>query len=376
MIKKINLKLFTAISTLTGTVIGAGFLGIPYVVSKSGFLIGLVHMLILCTVMMIINLMMGEIVLSSKTLHHIAGYSSKYLGRKTKIFVFLSSVIGFYAALVAYLIGEGLSLSFLIAGNAQYAIWLGLIFWVFMAFLTFGGIKEFRKIEPIAVGLVFLVTIILGIINFNRIDVSNLLTTNFSYMFLPFGIVLFAFMGMSSIPEMRRVLGKNQSLMKKAIIIGSFIPLFVYVLFTIIVLGIYGQGVEQVATITLGKIVTLLGVFTMFSAFLALSLALQDTYRFDFGIHKVKAWLLSISIPLVLYLAIEMFGFAGFTKVLSFGGAISGGLLSIAVLLIHEHLRDYKGKLNREPEFKIRMPLMIKIVFIIIFVLGIIYEIA
>ncbi len=37
-------KLFQAIATLTGTVIGAGFLGIPYVMSKSGFLIGLAWM--------------------------------------------------------------------------------------------------------------------------------------------------------------------------------------------------------------------------------------------------------------------------------------------------------------------------------------------
>ena len=55
--------------------------------------------------------MMGEIVLSSKTIHQLPGYASKYLGRKTKIFVFIASIIGFYAALVAYLIGEGESLA-------------------------------------------------------------------------------------------------------------------------------------------------------------------------------------------------------------------------------------------------------------------------
>jgi len=272
-------KLFTAIATLSGTVIGAGFLGIPFVVSKTGFFIGLAWMIFLSIVLMLINLMMGEIILSSNTLHHIAGYSSKYLGKKTKLFVLMASIIGFYAALVAYLIGEGESLSFLFFGNANYTLWFGLGFWLVMAFLTFGGIKEFKKIEPIAVVLVLFVTLLLGFLNFGNISLDNLSHVDFSYMFFPFGVILFAFLGVSSIPEIKRVLGKNQGLMKKAIIIGSFIPLLVYILFTIIVLGLYGTDVAQVATISFGKLVTLLGMFTMFSAFLALSLALQDTYR-------------------------------------------------------------------------------------------------
>ena len=99
---------------------------------------------------------------------------------------------------------------------------------------------------------------------------------------------------------MRRVLKKHQKLMKKAIIIGSLIPLFVYLLFTVIVLGLYGTSVTQVATISFGRLVTLLGMFTMFSAFLALSLALEDTYRFDFGFSFKKAWIFTIFIPLIL----------------------------------------------------------------------------
>jgi len=368
-------KLFTAVATLSGTVIGAGFLGIPFVVSRSGYLIGLGWMAFISIMMIFVSLMMGEIVLSSKSLHHIAGYSSKYLGKKTKLLVLIASIVGFYSALVAYLIGEGESLSFLFFGNSNYVIWFGLGFWFIMAILTFGGIKEFRKVEPITVGLVLLVVLVLGIINFGNIDLTNLNTFNTAQFFTPFGVVLFAFLGISAIPEMKRVLGKNQSLMKKSIIIGNLIPLFVYIVFTTIVLGLYGTNVTEVATIGFGKIVTMLGVVTMFGAFLALSLALQDTYRFDLYLHKKIAWLLGVVIPLVLFVLIKVFDFAGFTKVLSFGGAISGGFLSIIILLVHEHLKDFDGRKHREPEFKIKLPLMIKILFIIVFIVGMIYEV-
>jgi len=359
-------KLFTAISTLTGTVIGAGFLGIPYVVAKTGFLIGLAWMFLICIMMLLINLSLGEICLSTKTTHQIPGYASKYLGKKTKMFIFLASIFGLYAALIAYLLGEGESLSFLLTSSTNYTLLAGMVFWFIVAGITFKGIRSFKKIQPLAVLAVFLVVFLLGIFSWNKINLTNLTYFNPSYLFLPFGVILFAF------PEIRRVLEKNEKLMKKAIIIGSFIPFFVYLIFTIIVLGLFGQDVSEIATISFGKAVTFLGMFTMFTAFLALNLALQDTYRFDFNLTQKKAWLLSTFLPLFVFIFIRIFNLAGFVKILSLGGAISGGLLSIAILLIHEHLRD--KKLERRPEFRISLPLMLKILFILLFLVGIFYE--
>jgi len=364
--------LFAGIATLTGTVIGAGFLGIPYVVGKSGFLIGLIWMVIICVMLMFVNLIMGEIVLSTEKTHHIPGYASKYLGRKTKMFVFLASIFGFYAALIAYLIGEGESLSFIFTGTTNYSFVVGILFWVVMAAMTFRGLKSLKKLEPFAVLAIFLIAIVLGILHFNQIDLGNLTYSNMNFMFLPFGVILFAFLGISSVPEMKRVMAKNKNLLKKAIIIGSLIPFFIYILFTVIVLGFYGAEVSEIATLSFGKIVALLGVFTMLTSFLPINMALQDTYRFDFGFSPINSWFISIIIPLICFILIKVFDLAGFVKVLSLGGAISGGLLSIAILLIHEHLRD--KKLERKPEFRIKLPLMLKILFIILFLVGILYE--
>ena len=369
-------KLFTAISAITGTIIGAGFLGIPYIVSKSGFLIGLFWMILISIMMIIVNLIMAEICLATKTIHQIPGYASKYLGKKTKIFVFIASIIGLYAALIAYLLGEGESFSYLFFGAENYALIFGLGFWVAISFISLGGIREFKKVEPLGVILVFLVVIFLGIYNFNKLNLAYLNRLNFNYLFLPFGITLFAFLGVSSIPEVRRILKGKEKLMKKALIIGSLIPLFVYILFTIIVLGLYGSNVNEIATISFGKLVTLLGIFTMFTASLALTLALQDTYRFDFNFSFKRAWFFSAVVPLILFLLIKIFNLAGFVKLLSLGGALSGGLLSISILLIHEKLKnqEIRKKMERNPEFIIRLPLLIKIAIIIIFMAGILYE--
>jgi len=57
-----------ASATLIGTTIGAGILGIPYVIAQSGFLIGLFYILFLGLVMLTLNLYIGEVVLQGAIL--------------------------------------------------------------------------------------------------------------------------------------------------------------------------------------------------------------------------------------------------------------------------------------------------------------------
>ena len=42
---KTNKKFFSALAVLVGTCVGAGILAIPYVISKSGFAIGLFYLI-------------------------------------------------------------------------------------------------------------------------------------------------------------------------------------------------------------------------------------------------------------------------------------------------------------------------------------------
>jgi len=53
-----NLPLVEAISILVGTIIGAGILGIPYVVAQAGFLTGMVVLVVLSVAVILINLLL------------------------------------------------------------------------------------------------------------------------------------------------------------------------------------------------------------------------------------------------------------------------------------------------------------------------------
>ena len=125
-LKQYDKKFWAATFTLSGAVIGAGILGLPYVFSKSGFLIGLMWIMFLGVILILIKLALGEVALRTKGKHQLAGYAEKYLGKWAKRFMVFAVVFGIYSALLAYLIGEGESFSHLLFGHTNFALYFAI----------------------------------------------------------------------------------------------------------------------------------------------------------------------------------------------------------------------------------------------------------
>src|SRR3989344_2068768 len=106
-----NKHIISGIATLTGTIIGAGVLGMPYVIAKAGFLTGTLALLALGIMAIFMYLYLGEIVLRTKGNHQLTGYAEIYLGKWGKKLMFLAMAVGIYGALAAYLIGSSGTLS-------------------------------------------------------------------------------------------------------------------------------------------------------------------------------------------------------------------------------------------------------------------------
>ena len=365
-------KLIIAASALMGTVIGAGVLGMPYVIKQSGFGLGLLNIIILGLIMTLSTLYLGEIALRTKTNHHLSGYAEKYLGKKGKIFMFISFIFGIYSAVLAYLIAEGESLSFLIFNSTSYILPLGIAFWFLMSVLLYFGIRALEEGESIGVIVVFLLITLIAIIFVSKIDLSNLSYNNLKNFFIPFGVILFAFDGFVAIPEVERILGKDRHLMKRTIIISYIIIGIIYASFVAIVLGFSGSKTPEIATLALGKIFVFLGIFTIFTSYLSLSTAMVDSLRFDFHKTKNKASLYTISIPLLLFLSLYFFNKLSFVNVLGIGGAIAVGATSILILLMVEKAK-LKG--DRIPEYSMPYSKVLTIILAIIFIVGAVLQI-
>lgn len=364
-------KFWVATSILVGTCIGAGVLGIPYVAAQAGFFVALAYILLIGAMILIINLYLGEIALRTKGDHQLIGYARKYLGRKGKHFMEFATIFGIYAAIIAYMLGIGESISFLVFGDSSYTTLFGVLFGLGMSGLLWRGMKALKRFEKIGVSIVLGLLLVIIILFSRQINPVNLYYFNIGNILLPFGVILFALMSFHAIPEVKIVLHKNEKLMKRILITGTFVSVIFYILFALVVVGFKGLETPEIATLALGSIFVFLGMFTMVTSWLALGNALDESFRFDERVKRWKSWVLVAFVPILLFLLVRFFEFFSFTKILSIGGVVSGGLMAVLILLM---IKKAKKKGNRKPEYSMPVNWFIIGFLILIFVLGVIRE--
>ena len=368
-------KLFAATATLVGTVIGAGVLGIPYVIAKSGFLTAMIDLFLIAFLILMVNLFIGEVVLRTKGNHQLTGYAEKYLGKWGKGFMLFSMVVGIYGALIAYTIGSGQALNAIFPAISPMV--LSLSFFAIAASLVYVGLRQIKKAEASVIILIILIVIIIAILSFinPNFSLNKLAEFNITKIAIPYGVILFAFIGAAAIPEIKEQLVKNRKLMKKAIIFGSLIPLILYFIFAFAVVGLSGTATTEIATIGLGVFLghkalilgNLFALAAMFTSFLTLGLALKEVYHYDYKINKKFAWALTCLIPLIVFFT----GLTGFVQILGITGALAGGVEGIVFALMFWRAKKM-GK--RKPEYSLGNQRFVGILIIIVFLLGIIYQ--
>ncbi|MBI4016342.1 MAG: amino acid permease [Candidatus Aenigmarchaeota archaeon] len=362
---------YEAIATLTGCIIGAGILGIPYVFVKAGFWTGMVVLVVIGIAMLVVHLLIGEVALRTKKCHQLVGYAQKYLGNWGKRLMLFSMCVGIYGALLAYTIGVGQSLTAVFGGTLLF--WSS-VFYILMAFLLFGGIKVLAESELWMEALKLFIFAIVVIMLFasSNFSADNLAGFSLENLFVPYGVVLFAFIGTAAIPEVREETKKCLFIAKKAIIIGSLIPLIIYTLFALAVVGVSGAGTTEVATIGTASVgnagfvlMQLFAILAMTTSFAALGYALKESYNEDFGITKFNAWLLTMVIPPILAFLLN----TSFVKILDITGTITGGIVGILAVLMHARARKMS---ERKPEYEIRINIIGYTLLIVLFAAGII----
>ncbi len=373
--------LWMAMFTLVGTIIGAGILGIPYVVAKSGVLYGLLVMIAIGIAFVYLNLFAGEMILRTKGTHQLTGYAEKYLGKVGKGFMAFSLFINIYGALTAYLIGEGVTLRAIF--NLGSPVMWTMLFFAVSVFIVYKGIKATGKMEMYLISMLLAVVVLIAVLSLNKINGNYFTSFYWGNLFLPYGVLLFAFMGSPGVPEVQQVLQNKKHLMKRAILAGSILPIIVYIIFTITIIGVVGvenfsllEANERIATVALsiysnnilGIFANILAVLSMFTSFLTLGLALVQVYHYDFKWSRLTALILTFSIPLIVVLL----NLTTFISVLGITGTLAGGLDGILIILMY-----WKAKKlgDRQPEYHLKKHYALGTVLIMMFIVGAIYQV-
>lgn len=353
-----------------------GIFGIPFSFAKAGFLTGFLFLVFVGALSLTVNLIFGEIVLRTKEIHQFTGYAEIYLSKSVKILASFAWFLSIYGALLAYIIISGSFLFNLFIFQFYldpfvFSIW----FFVFAALAALAGLRTIAQFEFFMVLFFTLIVFLVFGFGFPKIELQNLATLfNQEFWFLPYGILLFAFAGFSAIPIQRELVKSKAGILKKAILWGSLIPVVLYLVFALSVVGISGDttspdvisGLREFFDYRIVSLVSLFGLLAITTSFLALSVALIETFRLDYGFRRFNAWATTCFIPFILF----WFGVRNFIEVISLAGSVAIGIEGMILVSMY---KAAKKSGSREPEYSLNLPAWVLNGIIVLFAIGAVY---
>jgi len=378
MIKFMTKNFLRAIATLTGTIVGVGMLGLPYLAEQSGLITILFYFLFLGASAILIQMAYSEVVLKTKGDHQLAGYVAIHLGRSWRGFTSIVFILGLLGALLAYVVVGGqilfLALSPFLGGTLM--IYTAVNF-ILAALFIFRGSKMIARGELLMIGFMIGVVFLLFFFNLIKISASNFNLSFGQNLFLPYGAIVFSLWGSSAIPIIKKILAKEAVKIRSVTLWSVLISILIYLIFIITVGGLLGaevkenalDGIAGVLPTWLTILTLLLGYFAVFTSFISLGDALKENFSEDYKISYLLSWLLAISIPLAMFLA----GFQDFLFVISITGAVALGIFGVIMGLLY--LKTKKLPLPSNAGRPLNLPNWLVYMLITIFLLGAVGEI-
>lgn len=342
-------KFLEAVLILSGMIIGAGMFGIPFSFARAGFWLGTIELIILTGVILLVHLIYGEVILRTQELHRLPGYVALYLGGQAKILSRLSALFGISGTLLAYVVVGSLFLNTIFKNIVPLSqdTWWAVLILIAGAAINLFSLKKEALLNGVLTAFLIGFIVVLIVILFPQVSVSNLSGWSPQNIFFPYGVLLFALSGGAIIPEVVTLLGRDRSQSRRAIILGTMLPAVLYFFFALSVVGVAGGAVSEEAisgllplagsgVVILGSVIGFLAVFT---SFIVLNSNFQSMFTLDFGFSTFKSWLLVSVIPAALY----FLGFQNFIVIIGAVGAIGVGIDSALLIAVYHKMRKLTG---------------------------------
>lgn len=234
-------SVFGGAMLVAGTAIGGGMLGLPVRTAAGGFFPATFVFLLCWLFMSATGLLFMEVFLWSKHEVNIISMAQKTLGRFGRIFAWLLYLYFFYSLTVAYISAGGNLVSdvAIAFGKQEFSHWLGpVIFVVFFAPFVCIGAKAVDRINLLLMAGLILSFLIFVVLGMGHVELNLLGRFSLPHAFLatPLAVASFGFQGI--VPTLTNYLDRNPVRVRRAILIGSSIPLVTYVLWELLILGV------------------------------------------------------------------------------------------------------------------------------------------
>ncbi len=328
-------KVFGCIMIIVGTMIGAGILALPIITAKLGFLVGSLLIIIVWTIMTYTAVVISDISCSMPYGSSFKTIAEKYLGKAGGLVATTSFLLLMYFISTAYISAAASSLSTTFPTVSENIS--SFLFVVIFGSIVVLGTRFVDYANRFFISLKILVLVILCVVLNKYIEMPNLLASPVDLgasLLVSIPVFTTSFTSHIIVPALSDYLGKNTRDMKRVIIIGSIIPLILYIVWIISILGVLplhgpvsfmGSIFDHIPAdkANIGNILTTLGdkvktpttdiilhIFTyvaIMTSFLSVNLSLfhfnVDTYNLD-RFKKVPSYMiaavLTFAIPLII----------------------------------------------------------------------------
>lgn len=301
-------KLLGAILLIAGCCIGAGMLGLPVLTAMAGFQPSVVLFFIAWLFMATTGLLLLEVNLWFTDEVSLVSMTERTLGPMGKWVCWGTFLFLFYSVLVAYVTASGDLFTDgvqSITGLSPPA-WTGsLLFTLLFALLIYcgtGAVDQFNRVLMAGLIAAYILLLVMGAPHVHR---DYLQHTNWKAALLVVPPMVFAFGYHNLIPSLTIYLGRHRRSMITSIMIGSLIPLVVYLLWEWLILGIVpiegiggfrqaldeGRMATHALTNSVGStwVIAAAQAFAFFAivtSFLSVSLSFVDFLADGLGIKK------------------------------------------------------------------------------------------
>lgn len=306
---------FGAAMIISGTCIGAGMLAIPATVASCGFFIGSILIICIWALMTFTALILAEVNLKMEDGANFVEMTKQTLGPVGVGVVWICYILLLYSLVAAYTVGGGYLISTTL-GSLGFDIsekFTGIIFILILGVFIYISTRLVDHVNKIMFTGKLLAFLLLVAVLIPHISVDHLSyqIKNPNFIWAAFPILLTSFGFHHIIPTLRTYVGSNRRSLRQAIIIGSTIPLIVYLLWIFATLGslpvatptgILGKQSGEITSVIIDHFSTssgyistisfLFGFFALATSFLGVALGLFDfnrnTYKIAENLHKHK----------------------------------------------------------------------------------------
>lgn len=390
-----NTQMLGSILLIVGTAIGGGMLALPIATSQAGFFYSSLLLFSCWSMMTISALLILEVNLWLPPHTNLISMCRATLGKFGQVTAWITYLLLLYSLLAAYIAGGSDFLKNLLSALVHVPNWLTvLLFAGVLGYVVFMGVRSIDLVNRCLMFIKLGSFILLIIFIMPHVNVDYLHGGEYQYLTASITVAITSFGFAAIVPSLRSHFHDDVKQLRKAILIGSLVPLICYILWDLTIMGVVAREgenglisilqsggstnefVKQISRVLQRDTITFFAkTFTsicLATSFLGVSLSLTHFLVDGFGLAKTKGLRKDLIVSAATFippLLIVLFYPGAFIAALSYAGIYCVILLALLPALMAWSGRYHK-KIAKGYQVFGGKPVLLTVIILSILIIG------